>query len=630
MASIPASQLVSVQPGVISSNGSPLSLNSVILTQNTAPPIGSVVPFANAAAVAAYFGASSAEAAIAAVYFNGYTGATILPGTLYFAQFAASAVSAYLRGMIPALTLAQLQAIIPGVTTASVGATCTGSIATTVLTVASAVTGVFHVGQVLSGTGVAAGTTITSLGTGTGGVGTYNLSNSQTTTSTTITAASTIMDVTAVASGAISVGQLVTGTGMAASTRVTAQLTGAAGGVGTYSISGAAQTVASATITGAVDMSVTIDGSAKAFTTLNLAAASSFSAAATLIGTALSLSGGQTCTYDSTFSAFKITSGTTGAASTLTLATGAAATLLGLGTGATLSQGAAAMTEAGAMSSVANATQNWAAFMTMWEPNLASKLAFAVWTNAQNQRYMYVAWDTDATITAVPNTTSFGPVVVAAGYSGIVPVYSDINVAAMICGITASINFTQTNGRVSYAYRGQSGIAATVTDATVAQNLTANGYNFYASYATANAQFTQLQPGSMPGVWKWIDSYVNQIYLNSQLQLAGMTLMTNVNSLPYNNVGYQTLRDSFTPAIEQALNFGTIRTGVTLSVTQVAQVNMGAGVKIDQNLSQYGYYLQVLAATATQRVARGSPPCTLWYMDGGAIQKINLASIDVF
>lgn len=60
------------------------------------------------------------------------------------------------------------------------------SISTTVLTVGGTVTGTFGVGQVISGTGIASGTRIISLGTGTGGAGTYNLNNSQTVSSTAI------------------------------------------------------------------------------------------------------------------------------------------------------------------------------------------------------------------------------------------------------------------------------------------------------------------------------------------------------------------------------------------------------------------------------------------------------------
>ena len=61
------------------------------------------------------------------------------------------------------------------------------SISGTTLTVGGTVTGTFAVGMVLSGTGVTAGTTITALGTGTGGAGTYTVSASQTVSTTSIT-----------------------------------------------------------------------------------------------------------------------------------------------------------------------------------------------------------------------------------------------------------------------------------------------------------------------------------------------------------------------------------------------------------------------------------------------------------
>jgi len=63
----------------------------------------------------------------------------------------------------------------------------TAAIASTTLTVSSVDSGVYAVGQILSGSSVTPGTTITALGTGTGGVGTYTVSPSGTTSSTTIT-----------------------------------------------------------------------------------------------------------------------------------------------------------------------------------------------------------------------------------------------------------------------------------------------------------------------------------------------------------------------------------------------------------------------------------------------------------
>lgn len=77
-------------------------------------------------------------------------------------------------------------------TKAADAAVVTGSIATTVLTVTAVTSGKLSVGQTISGSGVTAGTKITALGTGTGGVGTYTVDTSQTAASTTITASAAV------------------------------------------------------------------------------------------------------------------------------------------------------------------------------------------------------------------------------------------------------------------------------------------------------------------------------------------------------------------------------------------------------------------------------------------------------
>jgi hypothetical protein len=64
----------------------------------------------------------------------------------------------------------------------------TGSIIGTTLTVTAVAAGSLAIGETISGSGVIAGTTITALGTGTGGTGSYTVSASQSVSSTTITA----------------------------------------------------------------------------------------------------------------------------------------------------------------------------------------------------------------------------------------------------------------------------------------------------------------------------------------------------------------------------------------------------------------------------------------------------------
>lgn len=68
------------------------------------------------------------------------------------------------------------------------GAVVTGVIAASVLTVSAVASGVLRLGQILSGTGVAAGTYISAFGTGTGGTGTYSVVGDTTASETTITA----------------------------------------------------------------------------------------------------------------------------------------------------------------------------------------------------------------------------------------------------------------------------------------------------------------------------------------------------------------------------------------------------------------------------------------------------------
>lgn len=569
---IPASQIVSVTPSVISGGGSGLDLVGVMLTGSARMPIGTLLSFPTTAAVAAYFGALSAEATLAGVYFLGFDNSNIKPAALLFYAHPAANVGAWLRGATPpsGTTLAAIQAIsgtlivtIDGVTktasalnlsgiTSLTGAaqlievglgitgpsigTFTGSIAGTTLTVTVAPSSPLAVGQKITGGSVSAGTFITALGTGTGGTGTYTVSNSQTVTSTTLTANSPAV------------------------------------------------------------------------------------------------------TYDSLAAAFQIASATTGASSTITFGTGTTATALGLSqaAGATRSQGQNAGVPATTMAAITTLSQNWVSFMSVSDPDGGSgntqKLAFATWTNAQNNRYLYAAWDTDVTATQANNTTSLGAVLNSGSYSGTAAIYAptlQANLAAFLMGAVASIDFTETNGRATMAFKSQSGLVPDVTDATTAQTLIANGYNFYGNYATADDQFQFFYPGQVSGQYDWIDSYVNQIWLNNALQLALMVLMTQVKSLPYNRVGYDLVGAAMQDPIDAAVNFGAIAPGVPLSNAQAAEVNTAAGARIDRVLSNTGYYRQIKAATAQVRALRKTPPVTLWYMDGGSIQQINVASVEV-
>lgn len=489
---IPASDIVVVNPGVVGSGGNPLALNGVILSTNTLLPTAAVRSFASPDAVKAFFGAASAEYAIAQVYFLGFDNSTIKPGTLYFSPYVNTARAAWLQsGNLSAMSLTELQA--------------------------------------LSGV-----------------------------------------------------------------------------------------------------LTVTIDGVAKTSSSINLATATSFSDAASMIDAGF-VSGDVAVTWNPVNSTFLFTSPTTGDASTMSFATGtlSAGLMLTSATGAILSQGADADTPATAMDAVKAATQNWVDFMTMFEPVIEDKEAFAVWTNAQNQRFMYVCWDTDAQAIVNGSTTCFGAIAKSLQYDGVVPVYNTKELAAFMLGAVASIDFSRLNGRITSAFKSQSGFVPTVTDQQIAANLLENGYSFYGAYATANDQFNFLYNGQMSGKWSWVDTFVDQVYLNAQFQLALLKLLTAVKSIPYNESGYSLIRAAMIDPISQALNFGSIRTGITMSAQQKAVVNQAAGMDVSTIIEQQGYFLQILDPGAQVRGNRGTPVINFWYTDGGAVQKITVASIDI-
>ena len=575
--SIPASQLVNVLPSVLAPGGNPLSLNGVFLTRSVRVPIGAVLGFATLVDVENYFEPTSIEATLAGKYFAGFTNATTLPGMLYFAQYNEADVSAYLRsGSFAGTTLAQLQNLSGTIIVAIDGVTVTTpNIDLSSANSFSNAATLIQAGLQANG-GVFAGT-----GTIDNGAG----------------AAGNTLTISAVTSGAVHLGDIVTGGVNPAA--ITAFLTGT-GGIGTYTVGGAAQ-----------DFNP---------------------------GGAIAVSSAATATYDAQLKRFVIHSGTTGDDSTVAFATGTLAANLKLQAvqGAQLSQGADVPVPAAFMSAVAVSTQNWATFMTVFEPDIDEKMAFADWVQTRNERFAYVAWDSDVTILAGDAPASFGGQCELGQYDGIWPQYEPATddgngrKAAMICGIVASIDWAQRQGRITFAFKGQGGMVPDVLDATTANNLIANGYNFYGAYATANDSFVMTQPGQTPGAWNYFDSYINQIWLNSELQLALLVMMTRVNSLPYNSEGYNTMRASITDPTQRALFNGVIQPGVTLSNSQRAQINTAAGFAGAADAVQNnGYYLQIDDAPPEVRAVRGSPPCSYWYADGGSIQKIDLASINV-
>lgn len=368
-------------------------------------------------------------------------------------------------------------------------------------------------------------------------------------------------------------------------------------------------------------LTITVDGTAKALTGLDFSAQTSFSGVASVVQTALNSAA--TCTWDTDFNAFVITSATTPTTSedqsTLTFATGTAAEAMGL-TAGTLSQGSLAKTLTQTMDACVASNSNFWSFMPVFDETSSEALELAQWCNNQSVRFMYVLVDKTSAGLTPSNQACLAHQV--ADYFGVCSVYNTKELGAMTMGVGAAINPAQLNGRKTWAYKQQSGLAFTVNDETEAQALLGNGYNFYGDYATASNQFKLYQNGQISGNAKWIDTYYGQIFIRDGLQNAWINALMMNNTVPYNQSGYGVLRAAAMDIINSAVNAGFIRQGVSLSESQKATVQSEAGLDISGALETQGWYLQILDPTTQVRQERGTPVVNFWYMDGGSVQLI--------
>lgn len=495
MSTIPFSEVVQVVPSVLSAGGQAVDLNGLFLTQNAYAPNGQILEFSDAAGVQSYFGASSTEAQLATIYFNGYTNGTQLPGSLLMTRYPETAIAGFMRGgSVASMTLGELQA--------------------------------------LSGT-----------------------------------------------------------------------------------------------------LALTVGGTLFASATINLATATSPSDAATKIQAGFTAPT-FTVTYDSVHGAYVFTTSTTGAAETITVCgTDSFATSLALtaATGAITSQGSDATNPTDFMTGILTKNQNWATFMTVWEATLADKKAFADWSNSAAPRWLYVAQDTSIAVLTANNTVTFGNYLQVNDLVGTCAIYGDSTLAAFVCGFAASLNFTRLNGRATLCFKSQSGLVASVSNSTDYAAVLSNGYNCYGAFGSNNPanNANWFTPGSVSGNWLWADTYLNQIWLNANLQLAMVNLLEQVGAVPYNAQGNSLIYSAALDPINAGLNFGAIRKGIQVSAAQAAEIQYALGFNAAPTIAAQGFYLQILPATAQTRAARQSPPITLFYQDGEAVQQIVMASIAI-
>lgn len=375
-----------------------------------------------------------------------------------------------------------------------------------------------------------------------------------------------------------------------------------------------------------LSLEVVIDGVKKAAEDVNYDEAGSYSNLAQTISEAL----GAPVVFDEATRKIVITSSKTGVDSTISTATGTLAEALGL----TDAQGAVAVNggEADkditdAMDRIFNYTQNFGSIFTSLSMDNDEALQFAKWVNSKDNRFWGIIWTLDPK--ATQDAKSIGTIVKENNLGGITCIYGEAKYAAAASGYAASLNFAELNGRMTLDFRTQEGLTATVTDASTANMLERNGYMFYGAYATANDRFMFFRNSIVSGQFKWVDTYLNQVYFNAQLQLALANMLMSYKAVPYNADGKAMHYAAIQDPVNEMKNFGAIVEGVSLSEAQKQQINYEAGTDAATTIETNGYFVLIGDATAQARGNRATMPLKVWYADGGSVHSINLASIAI-
>lgn len=393
-------------------------------------------------------------------------------------------------------------------------------------------------------------------------------------------------------------------------------------------IGGSAASLATLKTITAGTFKITVDGTEATVSSLNLSSVTTQSDVATALEAKIS---GTSVEYNSNLNAFIITSDTTGATSEVSVAseisTGTTATLLGLtaSAGAVAQNGKASMDEDANMTAIATADGNWVSFTTLYSADADEIEALAKWTNDQKVEYAYFPYTNAQGDTVPSNPNNLPNTLKTADYEGTVLIFGTVDHAVAAMSIWASVDWNRYNGLPTMAFRSQNGLAASVTDETVAENLLSMNTNYYGRYASRVEDFTFFYNGKIiGGDFGFIDAYIGNIWLRNALQNAILNGLQQVARTPYTDAGYNQIRAWCLDPINRGLNNGVIQAGLNLSEAQKAQLYNEIGIDVSDVLYTDGYYLLVADPGAQARVERETPVCGLWYTYGGAVQKIEL------
>lgn len=372
------------------------------------------------------------------------------------------------------------------------------------------------------------------------------------------------------------------------------------------------------------------DSTNTTLTGINLSTATSFSQVASIVQTALQAQiATATVEYSSITQSFTVSNGDDSGTSTVNYCpVGALATAMKLtqATGAVLSQGEVALTFDENMVFVLNVTRNWVGLSTIYDAATTSPyteaLNICAWVTLKQNRYVYVMWTQESNLLVIGNTSNIMTEINANSYSSVVPLYGTQAHAGFWLGIGGSINYARIKGALSFAYKTQAGLVASITTDEEYQALTEKNVNYYGQFSSASQRYNLTEEGSITGIYRFVDNVYNQNWLAVTLQESTASFLASSEKVSYNKDGREQLKTIATEVCQAGVSNAVIEAGNTFDQQQTNIMIQQAGFDITPNLTNVGYFIQVPPVTPAVRAARGAQPINIWYSNGGVVLRV--------
>lgn len=389
-------------------------------------------------------------------------------------------------------------------------------------------------------------------------------------------------------------------------------------------LSATQQDIANFTAVTAGGMKITIDGTLKTLTAIDLSGVTNLNGVASAITAKLASAG--VCVWNATLSRFEVTSSTTGATSTISYAEAPASgvdvsALLGLvsGQASVPVDGAVAESLVEAVAALAGISNDWYGLLIA-DPALseADVLAVSAFIEGSGQSRVFGYTTQNSLALDATSTTDIVSKLKAANYKRTFDQFSSATpyAAASMFGRAFTVNFQGNNTTITLKFKQEPGITAESLTAGQAAALKAKNCNVFVNY---NNDTAIIQEGVMCNGY-FFDEVHGLDWLQNDLQTAVFNLLyTSTTKVPQTNPGINQIVTTLESRLDQAVANGLVAPG------QWTGPAFGA-ITSGQFLTK-GYYVYappVASQSQADREARKAPVIQVAIKLAGAVHFVDV------